>query len=232
MKENIINSLRVLSDNKYRDFNAKLIPNINNVIGVRIPVLRKYAKELYNTKDFDINTFIAIKEKPCMEFTMLQGFVIGLKKSSKEEFFNDIKNFVPLIDNWAVCDTFCASLKLTKKYMPETFEFLKPYLKSSNTYELRFGVVMLLTYYITDDYIDHVLSILTGLAHNDYYAQMGIAWALSICYVKYFDKTHAAMSDSNLQKAIQIKTVRKVIESLRPPKEQKEFLRQYIKQLT
>lgn len=232
MKEKIVTGLKEISDKKYRDFNAKLIPNINNVMGIRIPVLRKYAKELYNTKDFDINTFITLKDKPCMEFTMLQGFVIGLKKSSKEEFFNDIKNFVPLIDNWAVCDTFCASLKLTKKFMPETFEFLKPYLKSSNTYELRFGVVMLLTYYITDDYIDRVLNILTNLSHDDYYAQMGIAWALSICYVKYFDKAHAAISKSKLPKEIQTKTVRKVIESLRPSKEQKEFLRRYIKQFT
>ena len=87
MKDKIVTGLKEISDKKYRDFNAKLIPNINNVMGIRIPVLRKYAKELYNTKDFDINTFITLKDKPCMEFTMLQGFVIGLKKIFQRRIF-------------------------------------------------------------------------------------------------------------------------------------------------
>ena len=230
IEKQIITKLEALSDESYRDFNAKLIPNINNVLGIRIPVLRHYARELYGQEEIDINAFLKINNDKYMEFTMLQGFITGLKKSAKAEFFADIKTFIPKINNWAVCDTFCASLKQTKKYLPETFEFLQPYLQSQNTYELRFGVVMLLTYYITDDYIDRVLEILTTLSSSDYYAQMGIAWALSICYVNYFDKTHAVVSGSNLSFEIKNKTVRKVIESLRPAIEQKNFLKNYIKQ--
>lgn len=231
MRDIILKRLKKLSNKKYKDFNAKLIPGTNNILGVRIPILRNLAKELYKNKNFNTNEFLRIQDNSCMEFTMLQGFIIGLKKVSKEEFFTDIMNFVPKINNWAVCDTFCSSLKLTKKYLPETFSFLQSYLKSKNTYELRFGVVMLLTYFITDDYIDRVLKILTTLYAENYYAQMGIAWALSICYIKYFEKTHTAVSKSKLTHDIQSKAIRKVIESLRASKEEKDFLYKYIKSL-
>ena len=231
MEEKIIKRLKELSDRKYRDFNSKLVPNINNVLGVRIPVLRNYANELYNDKGFAVDEFISISSAPFMEFTMLQGFLIGLKKSGREEFFRDVKNFVPKINNWAVCDTFCASVKLVKKYPAETFEFTQKYFKSKKEYEIRFGVVILLTYFINDEYIDRVLEILVNLSSNDYYAQMGIAWALSICYVNYFEKTHEVVSNSNLLKEIKVKSARKVIESLRPTKEEKDFLRKYIKSL-
>ncbi len=228
MEEYVKSKLMQLSDKKYRDFSAKLIPNINNVLGVRLPALRKLAKELYRCKEFSVNEFILLKDDTYMELTMLQGLLIGLKKSTKEEFLYDISNYVPKINNWAVCDTFCNSLKLTNKYLSETFEFLQSYITSKDAYKLRFGVVMLLTYYITDDYIDRVLKILTNLSSKDYYAQMGIAWALSMCYVNYFDKTHKAVAASKLSKEIQKRTVRKVIESLRPSNAQKDFLRQYL----
>lgn len=217
--------LQSLSDDKYREFSAKLIPNVTNILGVRIPLLRKLAKDLLRDNSFDSNAFLQINSKTYMEFTLLQAFIIGLKKSKQEEFFYDVKNFVPKINNWATCDGFCASLKLTKKYEDETFDFIQQYLISQKEYELRFGVVMLLNYFITEKYIDSTLSILTKLHSNDYYAQMAIAWALSICYTRFFDKTHRAIKSANISPEILSKTIRKVCESLQISKEQKKIVK-------
>lgn len=221
MEQFIYKKLEALSDKSYQQFNAKLIPNVDNILGVRTPQLRKLAKELYKDPSFDVDKFLALNSSKYLEFTMLQGFLIGLKKSSINEFLNDIKNFVPKINNWAVCDGFCASIKQTKLYHNEVWNFLQHYLNSTNEYELRFGVVMLLNYFITENYIDKTLEILITRTSKDYYAQMAIAWALSICYVKFFDKTHAITSTNELDKEILTKTVRKVCESLQPTKEHK-----------
>lgn len=229
MKDFVKQKLLENADPEYQVFSAKLIPNINNVLGVRIPLLRKLAKTLYMSDEFKLDEFLEISDSEFMEFSMLQGVLIGLKKSDKDEFFSDIKSFVPKIDNWAICDIFCASLKLTKKYLKEMFEFLEYYLNSDEEYELRFGVVMLLTYYINDEYIDRVVSIMIKLKHQGYYAQMAIAWALSICYVKFFDKTHSYVAQSDIAPEILRRTVRKVVESLRPSVEQKTFLKEYAK---
>ena len=229
MQTTIKKKLLELSEPEYQVFSSKLIPNINNVLGIRIPLLRKLARELYKSKEFNLRAFLEIHDNEYMEFTMLQGILIGLKKTETNEFFKDISNFVPKIDNWAVCDIFCASLKQTNKFKEECFEFIQKYLKSTKEYELRFGVVMLLTYYIDDEYIDRTLSILTKLEHEGYYAQMAIAWAISICYVKFFNQTHNIVKDASIPPEILKRTVRKVIESLRPTKEEKEFLRDFLK---
>lgn len=229
MRNEIKKHLVELSEEGYREFSAKLIPNVDNVLGVRIPILRRYAKELSKSEGFDVDVFLSVEDNEYLEFVMLQGILLGMKHSPQEVFFEDVRRFVPKIDNWAVCDIFCASLKLTNKYKDETFEFLQSYLLSKEEYMLRFGVVMLLTYYINEKYITKVLEILTALKHDGYYAQMAIAWALSICYVKFFDETHSVVSKADLPFEILRKTVRKVVESLRPTKEQKEFLKLYLK---
>lgn len=228
--ENTINSrLEELSDEKYKKFSAKLIPNVTNVLGVRVPLLRKLAKTIVSDSTFDVNDFLSISSHKYLEFTMLQGFVIGLKKATVEEICSDISHFVPKIDNWAVCDGFCASLKIVKKYKQEIFEFLQKYIQSNDEYELRFGVVMLLNYYIEENYLDKVLTILIKLYHESYYAQMAIAWALSICYIKYFDYTNSFIKGSKMDAVIWKKTVRKVCESLQVSDEQKNIVKSMLK---
>jgi len=227
MNQEIKKHLIELSDEDYRKFSSKLIPNIDNVLGIRLPKLREYSKSLHKNKDFEVNKFLQINDNEYMEFIMLQGLLIGLKKCSVEELCNDIADFVPKIDNWAVCDTFCASLKQIKKHPSNIWEFLQPYLKSKKEYEIRFGAVTLLNYYITEEYIQKTLNALTNIKTNDYYAQMSIAWALSICYVNFFDITHSHIEQSKISPNILKMTIRKVCESLRPTQEQKDFLRQY-----
>ena len=115
------------------------------MIGIRIPILRKYAKELL--KNYETEELLNIIENEYYEEIMLQGMLIGLSKQGGiKKVQKQIEKFVPKIDNWAVCDTFCAGLKITQKHKQEIWEFLQPYLKSTKEFYTRFGVVMLLNF--------------------------------------------------------------------------------------
>jgi len=222
MKQEIRNKLFQMQDLKYKKFNSDLCPNVDNIIGVRIPDLRKYAKELYKN-----NKLNQIKiEDHYYEEIMIQGMIIGFQtKENIENVIQQIKQFVPKINSWAVCDTFSAGLKITKKYPKEMFEVVKLYLKSKREYELRFSIVMILDYYTNDEYIDEVLEILDNVKSDKYYVQMANAWAIAECLVKYYEKTKLFLEDSNLDKFTHNKAIQKAIESYRITDDKKQELR-------
>ncbi|MBQ3145816.1 MAG: DNA alkylation repair protein [Clostridia bacterium] len=222
MEQEIRNKLFQMQDLKYKEFNSDLCPNVDNIIGVRIPDLRKYAKELYKN-----NKLNEIKiEDHYYEELMLQGMIIGFQiKENIENVIQQIKQFVPKINSWAVCDTFSAGLKITKKYPKEMFEVVKLYLKSKKEYELRFSIVMLLDYYINDEYIDEVLEILGNVESDKYYVQMANAWAISECLVKYYEKTKTFLKNTSLDKFTHNKAIQKAIESYRITDDKKQELR-------
>ena len=226
---NIEKDLFELQDKEYREFQIKLCPGVNNIIGVRLPELRKYAKKISKTvKVADVPT-------KYYEEIMVKGMLIGLEKDLN---FEQIENFIPLINNWAVCDTFCNGLKKIKNNKEQMWEFIQKYLKSEKEFEVRFAVDIILQYYIDSNYIDKVLKILSKINHKGYYAQMAVAWAYSICFVKFYDKTKehfekdlAKNSKQNNDRQIKIdkftynKSIQKAIESYRLSKEQKDELR-------
>ncbi len=221
MKE-IRKNLYKMQDINYKKFHSSLCPNVDNIIGVRIPLLRAYAKELY--KNYKIED-IKIGNKYYEEL-VLQGMIIGFQtKETIEKVIEQIKEFVPKINSWAVCDVFCSGLKITKKYPNEMFDLLKKYLKSKKEYELRFAIVMLLDYYINDEYINKVLQILGNIKSDKYYVQMANAWAISICLIKYYEKTVSFLQTSKLDKFTYNKAIQKAIESYRITNEEKDKLR-------
>lgn len=222
MNKTIKEKIFELSDSEFQKFQRKLCPNINNIVGVRLPLLRKLAKEI--SKD-DWRNFLLTCPTDYFEETMLQGLVIGYAKADIEEILNHITNFVPKIDNWAVCDSFCTSLKFTKSNMNRVFEFLKTYLESKKEFELRFGIVMLLDFYIVDQYINQVLILLNEIKHDGYYVKMAVAWALSICFIKYPDRTMIYLKNNNLDDFTYNKTLQKITESFRISKETKSIIR-------
>ena len=161
-----------------------------------------------------------------MEELMLYGMVIGCMKEKLEELFPYIERYVARIDNWSLCDSFCAGLKQTKKQPELMWDFLQPYLKSDKEFELRFGVVMLMDFYVTPEYIEKLLQIFDSIRHEGYYVKMAVAWALSVCLVKEWDKSFAYMGSSgnHLDDFTYAKTVQKCRESFRLTAEQKENL--------
>lgn len=221
MENKIRQDLFEMQDLKYKEFHGSLCPDMDNIIGVRIPRLREYAKELYksnNLKDIKI-------EDKYYEELVIQGMLIGFQtKEPIEEVIKQVEEFVPKINSWAVCDTFCTGLKVTKKYQPEMFEVIKQYLKSKQEYEVRFAIVMLLDYYINDQYIDQILQILDNVKLDKYYVQMANAWAISICLIKYYNKTLDFLKTTKIDDFTYNKGIQKAIESYRITNEQKEYL--------
>ncbi len=205
----------------YQKFSSSLIPNINNVLGVRLPKLRKYAKTLLKQ---DYESFL---DHACnyMEEVMLQGMLIGLIKETPENKLKRIEKFVPQIDNWSVCDTFCCGLKFAKNNQQLVWEFLEQYISSDKEYSVRFALVMMLDYFINDEFIDRVLSAIMTVNRNEYYVKMAAAWALSICYIKFPNKTYKCLIKLN-DEDIKKKAFRKICESYRVSKEDKITLKE------
>jgi 3-methyladenine DNA glycosylase AlkD len=135
-----------------------------------------------------------------------------------------LENFIPSITNWAVCDCLCSSLKSAKQHLPETWEFLQPYLQSSEEFPLRFAVVMLLDYFLTAEYIDQVLEILQSIRHEGYYVNMAVAWALSAAFVGYREKVLPLLEARRLTPWVQNKTIQKCRESRRVSDGDKAYL--------
>ncbi len=223
MVKNIREILLKEAEENYKKFSASLIPNIDNVLGVRLPVLRKIAKNIYNSGDYE--NFLKQRKFEYLEETMLQGIIIGLLKKSPSEILEHIKGFVPNIDNWAVCDCFCCSLKMTKDNLPLVWDFIQPYFKSDKEFEIRFAYVMLLNYYLVDEYIDKVLKLVDEFRDDRYYSKMSVAWLVSICYIKYPYKTEKYLKKSKLDDWTYNKSIQKVCESLKIDKQTKERLK-------
>lgn len=210
------------SDEKYRKFSSSLIPNTDNLLGIRIPFLRKFAKSIAKTCAEEF-----LREKNCEYFeeTMLQGMVIGLVKTDITQRFELIKDFLPKIQNWSVCDSFCSGLKFVKGNEKEVLEFIKPYIKSEKEFEVRFAAVMLLNYYVNDEYIDETLKLLDEFIHEAYYAKMAVAWAISICYINYPDKTFEFLKRTKVSPWVFNKSIQKITDSTKIGKDLKDKVR-------
>ena len=220
--ENIEEELKKLADKKYKEFHSKLCPDTDNILGVRVPVVKDYAKKLFKENpNINVNE---IGDK-YYEQIMLQGLIIGLKKLEFNELKKEIEVFVPKIYNWAICDTFCASLKMTKKYKEQIKEVIYKYLKSDKEFELRFSLVMLLDYYIDEENIDEVLEIYNSINSDYYYVKMAVAWGLSFCLIKFWDKTIESLKNSKIDDFTYNKAIQKGIESYRISEENKKILR-------
>lgn len=225
--EDIRKKLLELQDVKYKEFHSGLCPNVDKIIGVRVPQLKELAKQIVKE---DYKEFLIHVKDEYYEELALHGLVIGYAKMSIEDTFDYLKKFVPKINSWAVCDVTCANLKITKKYKKEMWEFLETYIHSNKEYEIRFAIVMYLNYYLTDDeYIAEILKRIDKVENKEYYVQMAIAWLISFAYIKQKDKTIKYLEKNHLDKFTQNKAIQKIRESYRVPKEEKENLLKYKK---
>lgn len=226
MNSNIVYKIREellhLSEEKYRAFQSNLCPGVENILGVRVPLLRKISVNLSKDNYAD---YLNNEDVKYYEETMIRGLTIGYIKVDNDTRFDYIRNFVPQINNWAICDSFCSNLKFTKKNMNEVWNFLMAYLSSDKEFELRFVIVMMLNYFMTDEYIDDVLNILNDIHHNGYYVKMAVAWALSVAYIHFPNKTLDYLKNNNLDNFTYNKSLQKIIESNRVCKEDKNLIR-------
>ena len=220
--ENIRKELYEKQDLKYKEFHAGLCPNVDKIIGVRVPELRKMAKRIATT---NYTEFLENAKDEYYEELLLQGLVIGYAKISIHDTLKYLEKFVPKINSWAVCDTTCSNLKITQKHMKEMWQFLEQYINSQKEYEIRFALVMYLNYYLTEEYIDEILQKIDRIDSNDYYVQMAVAWLISFAYIKQKEKTEKYLYENNLDKFTQNKAIQKICESFRVNIEDKEKLK-------
>lgn len=216
-----------LAENDYKKFSASLLPGVDKVLGVRLPQLRKLASRIAAG---DWQRYLAA-EPDYFEEVMLQGMVIGAIKVTPAERLQYMADFIPKINSWSVCDCFCSGLKFTNKNQELVWDFLQPYLHSGKEYQIRFAVIMLMDYYLTAEYIDLVLPLLDGVAHDGYYVKMAVAWALATALAKQPEKTWEYFQHHHLDADTWKKTIQKCLESRRIPDNQKAALRQMRKAL-
>ena len=215
--------LKSQGDEKYRDFHSRLVPDgLGEMIGVRIPVMRKIAKEIAKG---DCAGFLICCEPRYYEETMIKGLVIGYSKADLAVVLKMIDRFVPEITNWAVCDSFCSGLKVFLKEPETGFSYLQKYRNSSEAYAVRFLLVMLLDYYVKEDYLPQVFEICGEIKHENYYVKMANAWLLSVCYVKFPKETERFLENCGLDDFTFCKTISKICDSYRVGKEEKERLK-------
>ncbi len=219
----ILKELESMADEKLRTFSSTIIPG-TRIIGVRIPQLRLLAKRIATEEHW--KDFLAKDHRGSFEERLLHGLVTGYAKMPIEERLERIRDFVPLIDSWAVCDCACSTFKAVRKELPQTLAFLQTYLDSGEEYELRFGVVMLMDYFINDEYIDYTLARIAQLTPVHYYSKMAVAWAISVCYVKYREKTMEMLRSCILDKETYNKALQKIIESQRVSEKDKKTIRE------
>ena len=222
MQSSIEEQLAALAEPAYQKFSSGLLPGVSNILGVRLPLLRKLAKTLVKG---DWRAYLQTAQNRSMEETMLQGMVIGYAKADMDELLAHVAAFVPKIDNWSVCDSFCTGLTFVRSDRERVWQFLQPYLVCAHEYRVRFAVVMLLFHYMDEVYIDRVLTALASVRHEGYYARMAVAWALSICYVHFPAKTMRLLHKNTLDTFTYNKALQKITESHRVPAEDKARIR-------
>lgn len=228
MLENVRTILQNSIDEKYRDFNKSLVPgDTAPMLGVRLPELRTLAKKIAKENGREYLTCLEEQEKTgdiYHEELLLHGCIIGYLKCDNAERMKLLDKFIPYINNWAVCDSSCMTYKFMKKDVSEWFSYLLKYAKSDKEYDIRFAVVSMLDHFITEEFIDRVLDVMRAISHETYYVKMAAAWAISVCYVKFPEKTEELFIENCLDDFTHNKSIQKIRESYRVSKEDKERL--------
>ena len=222
--ENIKQVLEQHIDNKFKDFTSALIPGSRPIMGVRVPVLRKIAKEIAKG---DWKSFLEDATEDTYEVVAIKGFVIGYVKADLDVLMPYIIEHIEKINDWSLCDGFCSNLKIVGKYKDEFLKFILPYGKKDDEYKQRLVAVMLMDYYLTDEYIDLSLKVLDSLKNEKYYCKMAVAWAIATAWAKQREKTFSYMQDGNntLDDWTYNKAIQKMLESYRVSDEDKAMLR-------
>ena len=220
--DEIRNKLFTLQDKKYRDFQSKLIPTvaIDNVIGVRTPDLRKYAKEL--SKREDIKDFLNVLPHKYFDENQLHAFIVSEIKDF-DLCIKEVCRFLPFVDNWATCDQM--SPKIFKKHHSELLKHIKEWLSSDKTYVVRFAIGMLMEHFLNEDFDIAYPEIIAKIKSNEYYVNMMIAWYFATALAKQYNLVLPFIENKCLDSWTHNKTIQKAIESNRITDEQKAYLK-------
>lgn len=211
-----------ISDSKYALFQSKLTPGIdpNLFIGVRVPVLRKFAKDFIKREES--KQFFEELPHKYYDENMLHALLISEMKNF-DEITANLNKFLPYVDNWAVCDIM--SPKSLKKDKTRLIECIKEWIKSKHTYTCRFGIEMLMSFYLDKDFKIEYLKLVADIKSDEYYVNMMVAWFFATALTKKWNETLPYIENKLLDVWTHNKTIQKAIESYRIDDEQKAYLR-------
>lgn len=210
-----------IKDEKYKEFHSSLCLNCKyEILGIRLPILRKIAKDISKT---NIKEFLDVSKDNYYEEVMIQGLVISNIKD--ETLFNKyFKQHIKKIDNWALCDTFCNSIKIVEKYEDKYFKEAINLSLSKEEFISRVGIIMILSHFIKEENLNIIFDILNKIETDKYYINMAEAWLICELYTKYPNQTLRFIKNNNLNKFTHNKSISKIHDSYRVKKEDKEFL--------
>lgn len=224
---NIQNDLFEMKDENYKDFQCKLMPTVlrESVIGIRTPLLRKYAKSLAKDKLRQSEIYIFLKETPHQfyEENNLHGWLLPYMYSDINVLLEKITEFLPFVNNWATCDSLAP--KIFKKHSDKVYEYVKKWLNGKSTYEIRFGIVVALGYFLDENYKKELFEIIKQLPTDEYYINMASAWYFSFALIKQYDDVIPLIQSKKLNSWVHNKAIQKAIESYQISPEKKEYLR-------
>lgn len=215
--------LQSLSDKKYQEFNQKIVITKYPMLGIKIPSLRLLVKEI--TKG-NYKEFLKYAKNTYLEEIFIKGLVISKITDINEliPYFND---YLSLMDNWAVVDTFCNSLKIVNTNKDKFLEIITDLIKTNEEYKVRTGLVLLLNYYVSKEYLPLIFDYLDNIKSDLYYINMAEAWLLCEVFIKYPDDTLKYFEKNNLNTFTINKTISKIRDSYRVSKEIKDYLLKY-----
>lgn len=224
--EEIREQLRDLAEEDYKEFNRKLIPGVAQVMGVRLPAMRRLAREAAKE---DFRSYLEearekVGPESFHEEIMMQGLILGYAKMDREERSGYLDEFVPKIGNWAVCDSCVTGYKFMEKEPEYWFNYLRRFQDSREDFELRFMIVSMMSHFVDEDHIDEILEYCEKIRHDGYYTKMGVAWAVQVCYVKFPEKTRKFLELDMMDDFTHNKSIQKIRESYRVSREEKEEL--------
>lgn len=219
---NIRKQLFELRDEQYALFHGKLIPNIlaNKIIGVRVPICRKLAKSIKGEEA--TQEFLESLPHEYYDENILHAILVS-EMNDYQECIEKIDEFLPYVDNWAVCDILAP--KILKKNKDKVLSKIREWIMSSATYTCRFGIEMLMTHFLEDEFEDEYLELVGGIHSEEYYVNMMIAWFFATALAKQWDATIIYIEKFELDVWTHNKTIQKARESRRITVEQKVYLK-------
>ncbi|MDD5822861.1 MAG: DNA alkylation repair protein [Firmicutes bacterium] len=222
--EEIRNRLFGMQDLKYRDFQAKLMPGveIENIIGVRTPELRKFAKEIWKSGEYTV--FLAEVPHKYYDEQNLHGFIVCEIKDY-DEVVARIDEWLPSVDNWATCDLMRP--KVFAKHKDRLIEDIWRWMASDEPYTIRFGIEMLMTFFLDDDFRAEYLEPVAKIRHEHYYVKMMVAWFFATALAKQWEASLPYIEEQKMDEWTHNKAIQKAIESYRITDEQKAHLRTF-----
>ena len=221
-----VSYLMSLQDIEYKEFHSSLVLNSKyQMIGIRIPIMRNIAKEIAKG---NIEDFLEYSQNKYYEEIMIQGLVISRIKDEKL-FYKHFKEHTKKIDNLALCDSFCNSIKIVKKYEEKYFKEAIKLALDEEEFISRIGLVIILSHFIDQKNLDEIFKTLNKIQSDKFYINMAEAWLICEMYIKFPKQTKEFLQKNNLNKFTQNKAISKIHDSFRVSKEEKELLTNFKK---